>query len=254
MSTEQWRKLVTPGHVWVARLNTFTWIGAVVLGLFALSLVRDIYGNTVGLAKRLQEVNQAEPTTWERLKAAPWDTLKGMASGDTGGGRVRPVIDMNALGSIMALPAPGQTLDVANLAKPADLKGYVDAQIVSLNKTGKLSSDFPACEPMADLRKPWVSPKTGKPDAILCNMAKSGDTIWMASFVSNGDPYYPAPRAWFGVFHKDSAGKWAYLNTQIINAASAQLPGYKSVNLDMIPFQFAADFPYLVAKQESTHE
>ena len=32
----QWRLLVTPGHVWQARLNAITWLGVVLLALFAV--------------------------------------------------------------------------------------------------------------------------------------------------------------------------------------------------------------------------
>lgn len=254
---EQWRKLVTPGHVWAARFNAFTWVGVVCLGLFALSLVRDIHGNTTGLAQKMSQMKQEPGTWWERFSAAPWDTLKGMASGSLQAGeKPRPRLDMAVLGSIMAVPQQAQ-LTAENLTKPADLKVYIDDNVKALNATGKLSVDYPVCDKLDDLRKPWVNGKTGLPDVPRCAVSGSGDTIWMASIVSDGGTYMVTATPWLGVFHKDAkAGKWAYYNTDgIVPASRAKLQGYKSVNFDMIPYQVEHDFPYLVTKaQEPAHE
>ena len=75
---EEWRRLVTPGHVWVARLNAATWVGALVAFLFAVSLVWTIYGNTVGLAKALSHVNDA-PVTFKGVNHHDTHPEKGRA-------------------------------------------------------------------------------------------------------------------------------------------------------------------------------
>lgn len=245
---EQWRKLVTPGHVWAARFNAFTWVGVVLMALFALSLTRDIYGNTAGLAKKMAQVNQEPASWWERFTAAPWDTIKGGAgSAAQAGGKARPRLDMNVVGTILQMPQ--QSFPAESLTKPADLKGFIDDNVKSLNATGALNPDYPACDKLDDIRKLWVNSKSGMPDIPRCLTSSSGDTIWMASLI--GDGYSAAFVPWLGVFHKDSAGKWAYYNTDgIVLASRAKLQGYKTVNFDMIPYQVARDFPQLIAKDQ----
>lgn len=241
----EWRKLVGPGYVWVSRLNAITWMGVVVMLAFALSLVRDIHGNTAGLAERLAKMDTAPASWWERFTAAPWDTIKGTAAGGLKSAKPRPVIDQAAIMALMPIPTTAQIQGEA-LTKPADLKAYIDDNAKALNATGKLSSEYPACDPMDDLRKPWLNAKTGQPDVPRC-LVKDG-TIWMASIVGDGNPYAPRMMTWLGVFHKGDAG-WEYRNVEGLGG-TAKLQGYKSVNADMIPYQVAADFPYLVAKSE----
>jgi hypothetical protein len=228
-------------------MNALTWVGVVVMLAFAMSLVRDIHGNTAGLAERLAKMDTA-PASWlERFVAAPWDTIKGTAAGGLKVSKSRPVIDQAAIMAIMPVPTTAQ-IQADTLTKPADLKTYIDDNVVALNATGKLSAEYPACDPLDDLRKPWLNTKTGQPDIPRCLISKSGDTIWMASVISDGNPYAPRMMSWLGVFHK-VGDKWEYRNTDGLGG-SAKLPGYKSVNADMIPYQIAADFPYLVAKSE----
>lgn len=241
----EWRKLVGPGYVWVARMNALTWVGVVVMLAFALSLVRDIHGNTAGLAARLAKMDTA-PASWlERFTAAPWDTIKGTVAGGLKVSKSRPVIDQGVVMSIMPVPTTAQITAEA-LTKPADLKTYIDDNVVALNATGKLSAEYPACDPLDDLRKPWLNSKTGQPDIPRCLIGK--ETIWMASVIGDGNQYMPRMMTWLGVFHKIGE-KWEYRNVEGLGG-SAKLQGYKSVNADMIPYQVAADFPYLVAKSE----
>lgn len=244
---EQWRKLVTTGHVWAARFNAFTWVGVVLMGLFALSVTRDIDGNTRGLAQKLSQMNQEPASWWERFAAAPWQTLKGAATGGLqAGGKARPQLDMNVSSSILQMPQ--QPIPAEALTKPADLKAFLDENVKALNATGALSTDYPQCDKMDDVRKLWVNSKTGLPDIPRCLTSASGDTIWMASIIGDGG-YIPTAAPWLGVFHKDGKGKWSYLNTDgIVLASRAKLPGYKTVNFDMIPYQVARDFPQLIAK------
>ena len=242
---EDWRKLVTPGHVWVARLNAFTWVGVVIMLLFALSLVRDIHGNTVGLAERLAKMDTA-PASWlERFVAAPWDTIKGTAAGGLKASKPRPVIDQAAVLALMPVPTTAQ-IQAEALTKPGDLKAYVYDNLAALNSTGKLSAEYPACDPLDDLRKPWLNSKSGQPDIPRCLIGK--DTIWMVSVVGDGNQYMPRMLTWVGVFHK-AGEKWEYHNTEGLGG-SVRLQGYKSVNADMIPYQIAADFPYLVKSEK----
>lgn len=243
----EWRRLVTDGYVWVARLNALTWLGVLVMGLFAVSLVRDIHGNTTGLMERLAKMDTAPASWWERFTAAPWDTIKGTATGGLKSAKPRPIIDQAAIMALMPVPTT-PPIQAETLTKPADLKAYIEDNAKALNSTGKLSADYPACDPMDDLRKPWVNAKTSQPDIPRCLVAKSGDTIWMASIVSDGNQYMPRMMIWLGVFHK-TGEVWEYRNVEGLGG-TAKLQGYKSVNPDMIPYQVAADFPYLVAKSE----
>ncbi|WP_176317924.1 hypothetical protein [Burkholderia vietnamiensis] len=247
---EEWRRLVTPGHVWVARLNAATWVGALVAFLFAASLVWVIYGNTTGLAKALAHVDDAPVTWWDRFFASPWDTVTGTAHEI--GKQPRPVLNRDAVATIQ--PVPQGQISVNALTKPADLKGFINDNLKALNSTGKLSADYPACDQLDDLRKPWVNSKTGQPDVPRCLVSKSGDTIWLASLISNGNDYMPQVMPWLGVYHKDSEGRWNYYNVDgVVPAATARIGGYSSVTFDMIPYQIARDFPYLT-KQGERHE
>lgn len=242
----EWKKLVGPGYVWVSRLNAATWVGIVVMLLFALSLVRDIHGNTAGLAAKLAKMDTAPASWWERFTAAPIETIKGTASGGLAAAKPRPVLNQSVALAIMPVSTTTQ-IQVDSLTKPADLKSYIDGNVQALNSTGNLSTEYPACDPLDDLRKPWLNSKTGQPDIPRCLVSKSGDTIWMVSVISDGNQYAPRMMSWVGVFHKEGKG-WSYLNVEGL-VGSAKLPGYKSINWDMIPYQMASDFPYLVTKQ-----
>lgn len=239
-------KLVGPGYVWVARLNAITWVGVLVMLLFALSLVRDIHGNTSGLVEKLAKMDTAPASWWERLTAAPWDTIKGTAKGGILTAKPRPVLNQNAVLAIRPMPTAAPVLP-ENLTQPADLKSYIDGNVTSLNSTGKLATEYPACDPLDDLRKPWVNARTGQPDIPRCLISKSGNAIWMVSVIGDGNQYMPRIVPWLGVFHKD-AKDWVYYNVEGF-AGSAKMPGYKSINSQMVAGQMAGDFPYLFTKE-----
>lgn len=248
----EWKKLVGPGYVWVVRLNAMTWIGVVVMLLFALSLVRDIHGNTAGLVLALEKMDTAPASWWERFKAAPIETIKATASGGISTAKApRPVIDQNVVLAIQPVSTTTQIKPDA-LTKLADLEAYVEDNVAALNATGKLSGEYPTCDPLDDLRKPWVNAKTGQPDIPRCLTSKSGDTIWMVSVISDGNQYAPRLMSWIGVFHKTEK-LWEYRNVEGL-AGSAKAPGYKSVSPDMVPYEIAADFPYLVVKAEGAEK
>ena len=245
-----WQRYVTPGHVWVARLNTLTWIGAVALFALSASAAWDVYDNTLGLAKRLSAAQSAPPTWWERFKVSPIETIKGTINGGFSGAQPRPAIDQNVVLTIQPVSTTTQ-IKLDALTKPADLKSYIEDNVAALNSTGKLSTAYPACEPLVDLRTPWVA-RSGQPDIPKCLISKSGDTIWMASLISDGNQFSPRLMSWIGVFHK-AEKSWEYRNAEGLGG-SAKLPGYKSVNADMVPYQVAADFPYLVASTEGVEK
>lgn len=243
----EWKKLVGPGYVWVVRLNAMTWIGVVVMLFFALSLVRDIHGNTAGLALALEKMDTAPASWWERFKTSPIETIKATVHGDGLTDKAaRPVFDQNAILAIQPVSTTTQIKPDA-LTKPAELKTYLEDNVAALNATGKLSDTYPACDPLDDLRKPWVNAKTGQPDIPRCLISKSGDTIWMVSVISDGNQYTPRLLSWIGVFHK-TGKSWEYRNVEGLGGG-AKLPGYKSINPDMVPYQIAADFPYLVVQK-----
>ncbi|MBW5287867.1 hypothetical protein [Burkholderia gladioli] len=236
---------VTPGHVIVARINATTWLPVLVMMLLAVSLVRDLYGNTYGLGEKLAMVDTAPPTFWERFGASPWKTITGQASALLEQRKPsRPVLDASvttAINPIPPTPLPGD-----KLTSMADLAGYVQSVTDSLNSTGKLSD---RCEPLKDLRAPWVD-ANGLPNVPLCLTSTSGDVIWMASIVnSTGNTMFPVATPWLGVFHRDG-GKWKYANVSgLIGRPTALIPTYTNLTGDLIPYQIAKDFPYLVAQE-----
>ncbi|MBO1856684.1 hypothetical protein J4G52_24405 [Burkholderia cenocepacia] len=240
-------RLATPGHMDVARQNAITWIPRLGKMLFALSLVYAIYGNTYGTAKKLASVDTAPPTLWERFEASPWKTITGQASALLEQRKPpRPVLDASvttAINPIPPTPLPGD-----KLTSMADLAGYVQSVTDSLNSTGKLSD---RCEPLKDLRAPWVD-ANGLPNVPLCLTSTSGDVIWMASIVNaTGNAMYPVATPWLGVFHRDG-GKWKYANMSgLIGRPTALIPTYTNLTSDLIPYQIAHDFPYLVVRKES---
>jgi hypothetical protein len=240
----QWQQLVTPGHTWQARLNRITWIGALLLALFALSLVRDIHGNTIGLAMALSEANQAGDASWfERFRAEPWQTVKGTFTG-----RATAPTRPQLAPAIQLQPLPAGGLDPAGLTMPADLDTYIADQLNALQRTEKLSTEYPDCDPMTTLLKPWVNSRTGRADVPRCKFG-ADNTIWMASLISQGSPYSP-PLPWLGVFHKGAAG-WVYRNVDI-GQRSALLNGHETIAVDHVIYQIARDFPDLIAPADST--
>lgn len=245
---EDWKRLVTPGHMWVARMNAFTWIGVVVMALFGLSLVRDVYSNSYGLAQKLAQVNTAPPSWWEMFKTSPWQTITGHTAQLFQKQRPpRPVLDY-AAASAISNPLPPTPIPGNKLTGMADLQAYVEDVTHDLNATGKLKDP---CEPLTDLRKPWVN-ASGTPDTPLCLTSTTGDTIWMASIVNtSSSPVFPMTTPWLGVFHRVD-GKWKYFNVErLIGARLAAIPAYPNVNFDMIPYQVENDFPYLVVQSKA---
>lgn len=236
-----WRQLVTPGHTWQARLNRVTWIGALLLALFALSLARDIHGNTIGLGKAMATVDAQEPGTWfERFRAAPWATLRGSLTGGAAGDSQapRPTLSTQAI-----QPFPDTDLDVSGLTPPSELVAFVKLQLDALQRTGKLSAEYD-CDPMTSLKGAWVNSKTGTPNIPRCKV--SADTVWLASLVAEGEGMYQPAVPWLGVFHVEN-GTWAYRNVQLPTVRTVALPGFDSLPLDYIAYQAAKDFPDLVA-------
>ncbi|MFM0381594.1 hypothetical protein PQQ72_31740, partial [Paraburkholderia strydomiana] len=237
-------RLVTRGHVIVARMNATTWLPVLVMMLLAVSLVRDLYGNTYGLGEKLARIDTAPPSFLERLRASPWKTITGQASAILEQHKQpRPVIDTLATTAINPLPSapiPGD-----KLTSMADLAGYVQSVTDALNSTGKLKDP---CEPLKDLRAPWVD-SSGLPNTPLCLTSTSGDAIWMASIINTtNNTTFPVAVPWLGVFHRDG-GKWKYANVNgLIGRPTAQLPAYPTLISSMIPYQIARDFPYLVMK------
>lgn len=115
------------------------------------------------------------------------------------GTKPRPVIDHNVILAIQPASTTTQIKPDA-LTKPAELKAYIEDNVSALNATGKLSTTYPACDQLDDLRKPWVNSKTGQPDIPRCLVSNSGDTIWMVSLISDGNQYAPRLMSWAGVF------------------------------------------------------
>jgi len=242
---EDWKRLVTPGHMWVARMNAFTWIGVVVMALFGLSLVRDVYSNSYGLAKKLADPFAVDISLWDRFLTHPIDTVTGgTAKLFSKQKPPRPVLNY-AAASAISNPLPPTSIAGNKLTGMPDLQAYVEDVTHALNATGKLKDP---CEPLTDLRKPWVN-ASGTPDTPLCLTSTTGDTMWMASIVNtSSSPVFPMATPWLGVFHRVD-GKWKYFNVErLIGARLAAIPAYPTVNFDMIPYQVANDFPYLVAQ------
>jgi hypothetical protein len=191
----------------------------------------------------------APPTFWESLRTDPFNAIKSKMTGVLARSEPpRPVLDAMVMSTIN--PMPGAPIPPEKLTGMADLNGYVQQVISALNTTGKLEDP---CEPLTDLRKPWVD-ANGTANAPLCLISNTGDTIWMASIVNTSANTFAVPNPWLGVFHRVN-GKWSYSNVQhlITTRFSAALPGYPNVTPDLIPYQIAKDFPYLVMEGNS-HE
>ncbi len=235
--TLQWQQLVTPGHVWQARLNRLTWVGAVVLTLFALSMIRDVHGNTFGLREDLARASNGEPATWlERFRAQPWPTIKGTFTGE-GQSSARPQLHLRAL-----RPVPVSGIDPATLMQFANLDAFVAGQLDALRAGDDLACGFvPVLSGI-----PWINQMGA--DVPLCYSSATGDTVWMAAVVaqeSAGAPSVP----WLGVFHEGPDG-WVYRNVQL-STPSALLPERETISPEMVAYQVAEDFPNLVVANET---
>lgn len=229
-------------------MNAFTWVGVVVMVLFALSLTRDVYSNTWGLRNKM--VSSAAPTWWELFSNAPLATLTGHYSDlrSSGNDTPRPTLDVYAVSSIN--PVPSGTIAADKLTSFNDLISYVEDVTHALDATGKLKDP---CEPLTDLRKPWVN-ASGNADTPLCLVSKSGDTVWLASIVnSSTSNMFPMATGWLGAFHRGDDKRWRYYNVEgLVRAPLVKLAGYPSISFDMIPYQVANDFPYVIAKPKET--
>lgn len=244
-SRPDWRKLLTPGHVWVARLNATRWVGGVLLAGLVGAVTLDVLGNTVWLSSRLAAVSTGEPTFWERLRVAPWQTLRGTVSSAA---VARPTLDPVKLAQLT--PAGRETsFDPAALTTPTDLAGYVAAQIVALNASGTLDPKYGTCDPIESLiGQTWLNSKNGQPDVPRCKRARDGSTVWLFSVVGDGDAVAQRAMPWAGVFHKTADG-WKFFN--IAGIGSAMVPGHAVIRLDNVARQVEADWPELTVKRSA---
>lgn len=222
-----WQRLVTTGHVWVARLNAVQWIGLVLVALVVVSGWLDYKAATAGAAKSLSAA--ASGDHWlVKLLNKPWLTPDAP----------KPVeeIEISAVG---LKPVP-DGLSVADLGGRGDILKFLGDQVAALNATGDLDPQYPVVA-LKDLRQPWVTP-AGTADSPLVKKSADGKTIWLASIGTDGVKAAPV----FGAFRKRD-GRWSWTDVVLLPSMQMQVGRY-AVDVNKVPSSVKRDFPELVAK------
>jgi hypothetical protein len=207
-----WKRIVSEGHVIVARLNNATkytshaprrMIYAAGAGLGAIALAALLYGGGQRLGAKVASWFQPSSPSADVVAAAQ-----------------QSVLDLSEM--IIAAGANGPAV-----APPADLLQFVQSAAASLNANGKLPDNVELAQ--------W--PATGQPwpaEAILSK--KAGDTIWLGARVKLSEY---SDGLWIGVA-RQSGKTWSIYN---LNADGlSRLNGLPTVSVADIPHAVSAAF------------
>lgn len=187
-----WRRLVSPGHVWVARLNTLTWLGGGLLVIVLLLGWLDYRAATKLAEARVAAI--ANGDHWlVRFLDNSWLTP------DTPQPQAAP------LDLMKTKPLPATALSVDELAGRSDIVKFIADEVAALDAAGNLDPQYPLFD-LQDIRQPWVTPE-GKADSPLVRRSADGHTIWLAAIGTDGT----APRTIFGAFRKRD-GRWSWFD------------------------------------------
>lgn len=222
-----WTEIPFYGWTWEARAAATEWVTTLLWILLIASLAHDIYGTTAGIAVAAHEAQTGQPSWFTRFRANPFQTLKGSVTSET------PVIDESRL---FAGTLAQRDIDPAHISTIQDVQSLVATEIESLNKTGKLSADFPCDATMKSITEGWY-----KPDYPRC-VYRDG-LIFQAAVVA-GPNGRPIP--WLGIYRKEKG--WTYYSYKGRALPTLVLPQHDIVDALMIPRELAAQFPELVSQ------
>lgn len=220
-----WQRLMTKGHVWVARLNAIRWIGPALLVAALASIYYDVKSATTGAAQSVAAAASGDHWLVKALSAG-WLTPAAPKAPEP--------VRIN-VAAIAAVPAG---LNAAELGGRSDIVKFLNDEIASLNATGNLDPQYPTSE-IRDLRKPWVTP-AGTADAPLVKKSSDGKTIWLASIGSDGATARPV----FGAFRK-SGGRWSWIDVSILFPDQMTF-GRNPLPVNNVANAMARDFPETV--------
>ena len=262
-------KLVEPGFVHRARVDYLSKFGSRILTALVLTAGLSIMA-TLGITALIGN-NAGKPTapsTFEKLVTAPITFISGnYPSAPEVGSTGKPVLDF---GSIRWQPRVQLTgADAASdwVTKAADLEAIIKMELAALEKTGKLDPKI-ATSAINDIRETWSTPTVEVPASIDANGAAvpakleggkpdtfrvvlTDDNVFVFSIVlapTDGGRQMWTP--WSGVFHKNSDGKWSFLNLTVPGVPSYVVRGFDSVAVNDISNTAAKAFPLLVRSQK----
>ncbi|MFZ6713008.1 hypothetical protein [Undibacterium sp. TC9W] len=171
-----WQKLITPGHVWLARINAYipkrAWIWACIfLALFN----HDIFSSSAILQSRLQEYKK-EPAGWfAKLIMSPFNYLHSAvvdSPEDVARKNPAPELDLSHLqevfqaalkpyidaqrGDPMALQTTIAGMRAEGGRNEVSWRQLVMAEINAMDKDGKVDSNIPLVA-LGKINQPWYT-------------------------------------------------------------------------------------------------
>lgn len=229
---QDWEYLTTPGHVWQARLDHFWWLGPLLIVTLALSIGWD-FASVGKAAARINDArNDAPPTLWERMRAAPVDTLLGRTADVAI--TPRPTLNLYDLSPIPAGMPP------ADLESDRSWKARIAASIKALDA----GESVPDCEPIDDLRDPWLHP-----DGSVGPLCRSYDGVhFVAQLVDIGNGRYGPPRPTLGAYREGDSG-WTFVALEI--GSFGRPNDVPNIPLDYIAETAIAAFPEIAGAPAS---
>lgn len=255
-----WQRLITPGHVWIARFNKYipirAWIAAI---LFLALFNHDLFSSGVILQSRLKDYKK-EPAGWfSKLILSPFNSLHSAivdSPDDIMRKNPAPELDISKYQEIshaalkpyvdaqrndpMSLQTTITNMRNEGGRNEASWRQLVMAEIEALNKTNKIDSNIPLFA-LNKINQPWY-PDLAASESPVHKLGKDG-VLWVGAVITDKADGKVKPV--LGVIRKMKDGKYRYFNVKPSSNFFA-LPGSPVINLTDIPRQIAADFPELV--------
>lgn len=255
-----WQKLITPGHVWIARFNKYipirAWIAAI---LFLALFNHDLFSSGVILQSRLQDYKK-EPAGWfSKLILSPFNSLHSAivdSPDDIMRKNPAPELDISKYQEIsqaalkpyfdaqrsdpMSLQTTIAGMRAEGGRNEASWRQLVMAEIEAMNKNNKIDSNIPLFA-LNKINQPWY-PDLPASESPVHKLGKDG-VLWLGAVITDKADGKIKPV--LGVIRKMKDGKYRYFNVKP-SSNFFTLPGSPVINLTDIPRQIAADFPELV--------
>ncbi len=256
-----WQKLITPGHVWVARFNQYIPVRAwIAFTLFLALFNHDIFSSSKILESRLQDYKK-EPAGWfAKLVMSPFNYLHGAivdSPEDLRRKNPAPELDISHLQEVfqaalkpyidaqradpMALQTTIAGMRAEGGRNEVSWRQLVTAEIDAMNKDGKIDANLPMVA-LGKINQPWYSDLAASESPVY-KMGKDG-VLWVGAVITDKADGKIKPV--LGVIRKMSDGKHKYFTVKP-SGNFFMLPGSQVIALTDIPRQVAADFPELVA-------
>lgn len=256
-----WQKLITPGHVWVARFNQYIPVRAwIAFTVFLALFNHDIFSSSKILESRLRDYKK-EPAGWfAKIIMSPFNYLHSAvvdSPEDLRRKNPAPELDLSHLQEVfqaalkpyidaqradpMALQTTIAGMRAEGGRNEASWRQLVMAEIDAMTKDGKIDANLPMVA-LGKINQTWYADLAASESPVY-KMGKDG-VLWVGAVITDKADGKIKPV--LGVIRKMKDGKYKYFTVKP-SGNFFTLPGSQVIALTDIPRQVAADFPELVA-------